>query len=76
MLFCVYFVLQGKILVGTKDSDFIEINEKTGSVTTLMYGHAEGEMWGLAVHPSAERFVTASDDGTVRMWDLVQKVWL
>ena len=41
-----------------------------------MYGHAEGEMWGLAVHPSAERFVTASDDGTVRMWDLVQKVRL
>ena len=61
-------------MVGTKDSDFIELNEKTGSATTLMYGHAEGELWGLATHPSAERFVTASDDGTVRMWDLVQKV--
>ena len=67
-------LFQGKVLVGTKDSDLIEINEKTGASTTLMNGHGEGEMWGLATHPSTDRFVSASDDGTVRLWDIVSKV--
>ena len=30
----------------------------------------EGELWGLAVHPTRQVIVTASDDGTVRLWDL------
>ena len=65
---------QGKILVGTKSGEFIEINEKTATSKLLSCGHGEGELWGLTVHPTAERFITASDDGTVRMWDIVNKV--
>ena len=30
----------------------------------------EGELWGLAVHPTRQVIVTASDDNTVRLWDL------
>ena len=37
-------------------------------------GHGEGELWGLASHPSTDRFVTASEDGTVRQWDISNKV--
>ena len=60
--------------MGTKDSEFLEINEKTGEAKLVTCGHGEGELWGLAPHPSSEKFVTASDDGTVRLWDIVNKV--
>ena len=41
---------------------------------TLVRGHGEGEIWGLACHPDREVFVTASDDQTVRLWDAATKV--
>ncbi|XP_038072339.1 echinoderm microtubule-associated protein-like 6 [Patiria miniata] len=65
---------KGKILVGTKDSEVIEIGEKNGQVTMLVQGHGEGEIWGLATHPSKELFASASDDGTIRIWDAQKMV--
>ncbi|PFX18604.1 Echinoderm microtubule-associated protein-like 6 [Stylophora pistillata] len=64
---------KGKILVGTKDSEIIEITEKAATLQTLVRGHGEGEIWGLACHPDREVFVTASDDQTVRLWDVASK---
>ena len=43
-------------------------------VQVLVEGHSEGEVWGLAVHPSAHMISTASHDKTVRSWDLRSKV--
>ena len=43
---------------------------------TIIRGHGEGEIWGLACHPDREVFVTASDDQTVRLWDVASKVTL
>lgn len=40
----------------------------------LIDGHMEGEIWGLATHPSKDIFISASNDGTARIWDLVDKV--
>lgn len=34
----------------------------------------EGEIWGLATHPSKDIFISASNDGTARIWDLADKV--
>ncbi|XP_071162130.1 echinoderm microtubule-associated protein-like 6 [Mytilus edulis] len=64
---------KGKILVGTKMNSVIEIGEKDGNIQVLLSAHAEGELWGLDSHPSIPRFITASFDGTVRLWDLTNK---
>ncbi|XP_069464337.1 echinoderm microtubule-associated protein-like 6 isoform X1 [Ambystoma mexicanum] len=67
---------KGKILVGTKDGEVIEVGEKNAASNILINGHMEGEIWGLAVHPSKDIFISASYDGTARIWDLASKKML
>ncbi|XP_046338524.1 echinoderm microtubule-associated protein-like 6 isoform X1 [Haliotis rufescens] len=67
------FRYKGKILIGTKDNDVIEVGEKNGTVQTIVGGHAEGEVWGLDRHPTLPQYITASYDGTVRLWDVSAK---
>ncbi|XP_026868113.2 echinoderm microtubule-associated protein-like 6 isoform X4 [Electrophorus electricus] len=64
---------KGKILVGTKDGEIIEVGEKNAASNTLINGHTQGRIWGLATHPSKDIFISASDDGTIRIWDLTDK---
>ena len=40
----------------------------------IMHAHAEGELWGMAVHPQSHDFVTASCDKTICSWSLSDKV--
>lgn len=66
--------LQGKILVGTKDGEIIEVGEKNAASNLLLDSHARGGIWGLAAHPVKDLCITASDDATIRLWDLSDKV--
>ncbi|KAG9334207.1 hypothetical protein JZ751_008505 [Albula glossodonta] len=65
--------MKGKILVGTKDGEIIEVGEKNAASNIMMNGHTQGQIWGLAAHPSKDMFISASDDGTIRIWDLADK---
>ncbi|KAK7902027.1 hypothetical protein WMY93_018796 [Mugilogobius chulae] len=64
---------KGKILVGTKDGEIIEVGEKNAASNILLDSHGRGAIWGLATHPSKELCITASDDCTIRLWDLSDK---
>ncbi|KAG8014924.1 Echinoderm microtubule-associated protein-like 6 [Nibea albiflora] len=65
--------VMGKILVGTKDGEIIEVGEKNAASNIMINGHTQGGIWGLATHPFKDVFISASDDGTIRIWDLADK---
>lgn len=58
-----------KILIGTKNGEIIDI-DKDGVINIVTQGHGEGELWGLSVHPTRLECCTASDDKTLRTWNL------
>uniref|UniRef100_G1KXP8 EMAP like 5 n=1 Tax=Anolis carolinensis TaxID=28377 RepID=G1KXP8_ANOCA len=64
---------KGKILVGTKNTEIIEVGEKNAACNLLINGHMDGPIWGLATHPSRDVFLSAAEDGTVRLWDITDK---
>ncbi|CAF4316599.1 unnamed protein product, partial [Rotaria magnacalcarata] len=53
---------QGKMLIGLKTADIIEVDDKqSGSRSVLLVcGHGEGELWALSPHPIESMFATGS----------------
>lgn len=60
--------------MGTKNGEIIEIGEKNAASNAMINGHTQGGIWGLGAHPFKDVFISASDDGTIRIWDLADKV--
>ena len=67
-----------KIILGTQGNEIIEyqISDNQLSVVegrVLMNAH-QNILRGLATHPTMSRFVTASEDATVSVWDYESRV--
>ncbi|XP_070984031.1 echinoderm microtubule-associated protein-like 5 [Oncorhynchus clarkii lewisi] len=67
---------KGKILVGTKNAEIIEVGEKNAACNILVNGHMDGPIWGVGTHPTRDVFLSAAEDGTVRLWDIPEKKML
>jgi microtubule-associated protein-like 6 len=62
-------LVQERLLIGTKSSEIWELDIISLSAIKHVDGHYDGEVWGLAVHPRDNIYVTCGDDFTVRLWD-------
>lgn len=61
------------ILAGLRDGSIKEF-AASGSATTLMESHSDGEVWGLAIDPSNPNvIVTSADDNRIKAWDTTQR---
>ena len=67
-----------KLIIGTKAAEIFEVNMLSYEMHRLLEGHYDerGELWGLAVHPSKQQFVTAGDDMIARVWDAKARLLL
>lgn len=54
-----------------------ELDLEKSQVNILMYSHNNGELWGLATHPTNPDIIaTVGDDGTVRIWNITSNIML
>ncbi|KAL1523351.1 hypothetical protein AB1Y20_018296 [Prymnesium parvum] len=61
---------EGRVLLGTVCNEIYEVDFGSNEPPMCyMQGHYD-ELWGLATHPSKLEFCTASEDFTLRVWDL------
>lgn len=60
--------------MGTRNAEIIEVGEKNAACNILVNGHMDGPIWGLGAHPTRDVFLSAAEDGTVRLWDIPERV--
>jgi microtubule-associated protein-like 6 len=63
---------RGFVLVGTRGGEIVEFNNGPKPLV-YMRSHYEGELWGLATHPSREEFITVGQDNFMAIWDIKQR---
>lgn len=60
-------------MVGTRNAEIIEVGEKNAACNILINNHMDGPIRGLSTHPVKDIFLSAAEDGTVRLWDITEK---
>lgn len=70
-----WLCVSGKLLIGTAGCEVFEISSADGEnvhKTSLLEGHGQGEeLWGLAINPVKDEFVTVGDDCLLKVWDSI-----
>ncbi|CAF3456731.1 unnamed protein product [Rotaria socialis] len=66
---------KGKILIGLKTSDIVELDDKSSDcqTTSVVFGHGEGQLWALSPHPTKSLFATGSYDRNLVVWNTSTK---
>ncbi|XP_072895801.1 echinoderm microtubule-associated protein-like 1 isoform X11 [Hemitrygon akajei] len=67
---------RGEVLLIGTTRNFILQGTLSGDFHLITQGHTD-ELWGLAVHPSKEQFLTCGHDKHITLWDAVthQPIW-
>jgi len=69
------------LLIGTYGSEIYELKIDSGDGVLHVSGHfapsrsesATNEVWGLAIFPDGQQFLSGGDDGTLRLWSIAEK---
>jgi WD40 repeat protein len=72
------------LIIGTFGCEILEVSiqkdkKSIGSPKALIQGHHApklkdtNEVWGLCTIPGTNKFITVSDDATLRVWDATTK---
>lgn len=59
----------GNCLIGTRGGEIITVSQN-GQSAVHMRAHYDGELWGLAAHPTKSEMVTYGRDSMLAVWDM------
>lgn len=59
-----------KLLVGTRGGEIIEIDIRGSDHREILQSHFHKELWGLAVHPQDNEYVTVGEDFVLGKWSI------
>lgn len=66
------------LLIGTQGSEVFEIVDYMNTdidsdqkLDPITRGHSDGELWAIAILPDSRTFITAGEDNSVAIWDLL-----
>jgi WD40 repeat protein len=62
---------EGGILIGTRNNEVFTYDPAAQTFEQEVSGHCDGELWGLACHPTESLIVTCGGDKTIRIWNVV-----
>jgi len=61
------------LLIGLRNGSVLECDVKKEIKETIAHSHHDGEVWGLCVIPSQNKYVTSGDDNKILMFDMQSK---
>lgn len=61
--------LNGKILIGLRNGNIVEVDETREDKKHIMASHHEGETWGIEVVPENHTLLSIGDDNKIMDFD-------